>query len=100
MHNIELLLECIKIYLTSREYQDCFKGKFWCSLLLLFYLAAVYLPQSPKILLVASQFQVNEVNCLWLTQICLDTFYIPELIQPANNTETNPGPPCFYNIYM
>ena len=33
-----------KIYLTSREYRDCFKGKFWCSLLLLFYLEAIYLP--------------------------------------------------------
>lgn len=33
-----------KIYLTFREYRDCFKGKFWCSLLLSFYLEAIYLP--------------------------------------------------------
>ena len=55
-----------KIYLTSREYRDCFKGKFWCSLLLLFYLEAIYF----RVLkLVVSRFKMMQWNRLWLTQI-------------------------------
>ena len=78
-----------KIYLTSREYRDCFKGKFWCSLLLLFYLEAIYLP---VLKLVVSRFKMMQWNRLWLTQIYLYRFYIPELIRLGNDIETNPGP--------
>ena len=85
-----------KIYLTSREYRDCFKGKFWCSLLLLFYLEAIYLL---VLKLVVSRFKMMQWNHLWLTQIYLYRFYIPELIRLGNDIETNPGPPCFCNIY-
>ena len=55
-----------KIYLTSREYRDCFKGKFWCSLLLLFSLEAIYLP---VLKLVVSRFKMMQWNRLWLTEL-------------------------------
>ena len=32
------------IFLLSRHYQLCMKGKFWNTILLLFYIEAIYLP--------------------------------------------------------
>ena len=32
------------------------------------------------------------MNRLWLTQMCLYQFYIPDLICLANDVEENPGP--------
>ena len=48
---------------------------------------------------VVSRLKMMQWNRLWLTQIYLYRFYIPELIRLGNDIETNPGPPCFCNIY-
>ena len=32
------------VYLVAKEFRGCFKGKFWFSVLLLFYLEAIYVP--------------------------------------------------------
>ena len=32
------------IYLVVKEFRGCFKEKFWCSIVLLFHLEAIYLP--------------------------------------------------------
>ena len=77
------------IYLKAREYSECFKGKFWSSLVLLFYMQAIYLPVLKTLI---HQFELTRLNRLWLTQIYLYRFYIPELIRLANDVETNPGP--------
>ena len=76
------------IYLKAREYSECFKGKFWTSLVLLFYMQAIYLPVLKTLI---HQFELTRLNRLWLTQIYLYRFYIPELIRLANDVETNPG---------
>ena len=82
------------VYLALREYRECFKGKFWCSMLLLFYFAAIYLPVLKSVI---RYFELTKMNRLWLTQIFLCRFYIrfPEIIRLANDIETNPGPVVF-----
>ena len=77
------------IFLMSRRYQLCVTGKFWNTILLLFYLEAIYLPTLKA---VVQNYNMMRFNRLWLTQIYLYQFYIPELIQLANDIELNPGP--------
>ena len=37
-------------------------------------------------------YEMWQINGLWLTQIHLDRWYIPDLIRLANDIETNPSP--------
>ena len=37
-------------------------------------------------------YEMSQMNRQWLRQIYLYCFYIPELIQLANDVERNPGP--------
>lgn len=43
-------------------------------------------------------YEMCQMNRLWLTQIYLYRWYIPDLIRLANDTETNPGPVVVDNI--
>ena len=89
------LLHCKhSVYLALREYRGCFKGKFWCCMLLLFYFAAIYLPVLKRVI---RYFKLTKMNRLWLAQIFLYRFYIsfPELIRLANDIKTNPAPVVF-----
>ena len=56
---------------------------------MLFYMEAIYLP---TLKVVVQNYNMMRFNRLWLTQIYLYQFYIPELIQLANDIELNPGP--------
>ena len=85
------------LYLKAREYRECFKGKFWSSLVLLFYMEAIYLPVLKTLV---HRFELMKINRLWLTQIYLYRFYIPDLIRLANDVETNPGPNIGYVTLM
>ena len=76
-------------YLKARESRECFKGRFWSCLVLLFYMEAIYLPVLKSLV---HRFELMQINRLWLTQIYLYRFYIPDLIRLANDVETNPGP--------
>ena len=76
------------IFVSSRNYKMCMKGKFWNTLLFLFYLEAIYL-QTLKV--VVHNYNLMRFNRLWLTQIYLYQFYIPDLILLANDVEVNPG---------
>ena len=80
------------IYLKSRDYNRCFKGKFWCSMVLLYYMEAYYLPVLKT---VVDRYKTMMINRFWLTQIYFYNFYIPDLIRLANDVETNPGPNDF-----
>ena len=82
------------VYVALREYRGCFKGKFWCSMLLLFYFGVIYLPVLKRVI---RNFELSKMNRLWLTQIFFYRFFIsfPELIRLANDVETNPGPVVF-----
>ena len=86
-YRVVIGLHCL--YLKARECKECFKGKFWSSLVLLFYMEAIYLPVLKTLV---HRFEVMQFNRLWLTQIYLYKFYIPDLIRLANDVETNPGP--------
>lgn len=81
------------IYLKAREYHECFKGKLWSTLLLMFYLEAIYLPALKTVF---HHYEVRRFNRLWLTQIYIYQFYISDLIRLANDVETNPGPNTGY----
>ena len=83
------------IYLVVKEFQGCFKGKFWCSIVLLFYLEAIYLPVLKSLV---HMHEMCQMNRLWLTQLYLYRWYIPDLIRLANDIETNPGPVVVDNI--
>ena len=61
------------VYLALREYRGCFMGKFWCSMLLLFYFATIYLPVLKRVI---RYFELTKMNRLWLTQIFLYRFHI------------------------
>ena len=94
LQQYRLVVGMHSVYLALREYRECFKGKFWCSMLLLVYFAAIYLPVLKRVI---RYFELTKVNRLRLTQIFLYRFYIafPELIRLANDIETNPGPVVF-----
>ena len=78
-----------------KEFRGCFNGKFWCSIVLLFYLEAIYLPVLKSLV---HMYEMCQMNRLWLTQIYLYRWYIPDLIRLANDIETNPGPVVVDNI--
>ena len=83
------------IYSVVKEFRECFKEKFWRSIVLLFYSKAIYLPVLKSLVHVYEKWQMNR---LWLTQIYLYRWYIPDLIRLANDIETNPGPAVVDNI--
>ena len=58
-------------------------------MVLLFYMEAIYLPVLKA---AVHRCNVMQMNRLWLTQIYLYQFYIPDLIRLANDVEENPGP--------
>ena len=78
-------------HLVAKEFRGCFKEKFWFSVLILFYLEAIYLPVFKSLVHILF-YEMWQINHLWLTEIYLYRFYIPELIQLANDAQTNPGP--------
>ena len=77
------------IYSVVKEFRGYFKGKFWRSIVLLFYLEAIYLPALKSLV---HMYEMWQMNRLWFTQIYLYRWYIPDLIRLANDMETNPGP--------
>ena len=89
------LVGIYSIYLVIKDFQGCFKGKFWCSIVLLFYLEATYLPVLKTLV---HMYEMRQMNRLWLTQIYLYRWYIPDLIQLAIDIESNPGPAVVDNI--
>ena len=86
----------LSIYLVVKEFRGCFKGKFWCSIVLLFHLQATYLPVLKGLVHMYEMWQMN--HRVWLTQIYLNRWYIPDLIRLANDIETNQGPAVVDNI--
>ena len=58
-------------------------------MVLLFYMEAIYLPVLKN---AVHKYNVMQMNCLWLAQIYLYRFYIPDLIRLANDVEENPEP--------
>ena len=83
------------IYSVVKEFRGCFKGKFWRSTVLLFYLKAIYLSVLKRLVHMYEKWQMNR---LWPTQIYLYRWYVPDLIRLANDMETNPGPAVVDNI--
>ena len=83
------------IYSVVKEFRGCFKGKFWRSIVLLFHLKAIYLPVLKRLV---HMYEMWQMNGLWLTQIYLYRWYIPDLIRLANDIETNPGSAVVDNI--
>ena len=80
LQQYRLVVSMHSVYLAVTEYRGYFKGRFWHSVLLLFYFAVIYLPA------------LKRVTHLWLTQMVFYRFYIPEIIRLSNEVETNPGP--------
>lgn len=83
------------IYSVVKEFRGCFKGKFWCYIVLLFHLEAIYLPVLKGLV---HMYEMWQMNRLWLTEIYLYRWYIPDLIRLANDIETNQGPAVVDNI--
>ena len=82
-------------YSVVKEFRGCFKGKFWRSIVLLCYLKAIYLPVLKSLVLMYEKWQMNR---LWLTQIYLYRWYIPNLSRLANGIESKPSPTVVDNI--
>lgn len=80
-------------YLKAKEYSDCMRGKFWSTMLFMFYMQAMYLPTLKRVI---RSWQMTYYARLWFTQMYVYRFYIPMLIQLANYVEMNPGP--FYIV--
>ena len=55
----------------------------------LFYMGTIYLPVLKA---AVHNYDVMHMNRLWLTQMYLYQFYIPDLICLANDVDENPGP--------
>ena len=85
------------IYSVVKKFRRCFKGKFWSSIVLLFHLKAIYLPVLKRLVHIC-MYEMWQINGLWLTQIYLYRWYIPDLIRLANDIETNPSPAVVDNI--
>ena len=83
------------IYSMVKEFRGCFKGKFWCSIVLLFHLEAIHLPVLKGLV---HMYELCQMNRLWLTEIYLYRWYIPDLIRLTNDIETNQDPAVVDNI--
>ena len=55
-----LIVGMHSVYLVAKEFRGCFKGKFWCSVLLLFYLEAIYLPVLKRLVHI---YEMSQMNC-------------------------------------
>ena len=73
LQQYRLIVGMHSVYLVAREFRGCFKGKFWCSVLLLFYLEAIYLPVLKRLVHI---YEMSQMNCPWLTQIYLYHFSV------------------------
>ena len=89
-------MACILFTQWSRNSEDASRGKkFWPSVVLLFHLEVIYLPALESLV---HMYEMWQMNRLWLTQIYLYRWYIPDLIRLANDIETNQGPAVVDNI--
>ena len=68
------------------------RGRFWNTLLMVFYLNMFYLPTLKQV--VGHYKSCNEVM-FWFAQMMCYNVYIPLLIRQANDVEDNPGPTIF-----
>lgn len=68
LQQYRLIVGMHSVYLVAKEFRGCFKGKFWCFVLLLFYLEAIYLPVLKRLVHI---YEMSQMNCPWLTQIYL-----------------------------
>ena len=50
-------------YFVAKDFRGYFKGKFWFSVLLLFYLEAIYLPVLKSLVHI---YEMSQINPLWL----------------------------------
>ena len=73
LQQYRLIIGMHSVYLVAKEFRGCFKGKFWCSVLLLFYLEAIYLPVLKRLVHI---YEMSQMNCPWLTQIYLYHFSV------------------------
>ena len=72
------------IYSVVKEFRGCFQGKFWCAVVLLFHLEAIHLPVLKGLV---HMYEMWQMNRLWLTEIYLYRWYIPDLIRLANDID-------------
>ena len=85
------------IYLVVKEFRGYFKGKFWCSVVLLFHLQAIYLPIMKCLV---QMYEIWQINCFRLTQIYLYRWYILDFIRLTNDIETNPSPAVVIQVQI
>ena len=78
---------CISI--VSSFSWDLQWSQVFCLTVLLFHLEAIYLPVLKSLVHI---YEMSLINHLWLTQIYLYRFYIPEIIRLTNDAQTNSGP--------
>ena len=65
LQQYRLIVGMHSVYLVAKEFRGCFKGKFWCSVLLL-----------PVLKRLVHIYEMSQMNCPWLTQIYLYRFSV------------------------
>ena len=81
--------------LRQRQMNRCLTGKFWNTLLMLFYLNVFYLPTLKH--MDEEHKKMKEVTVWFIKMVCYHKVYVPGLLRLLkwNNVKTNPGPSVY-----
>ena len=83
---------CHNNFVKAKDAFSGVRGRFWNTMLMMFYLNVFYLPTLKHV--VGHYKSCNEV-LFWFAQMMCYNVYIPLLIRQANDVEENPGPTIF-----
>jgi len=83
---------CHNNFVKAKDLSSLVPGRFWNTMLMMFYLTVFYLPTLKD---VVGHFKLSNEVMFWFTQMMCYNVYIPFLIRQANDVEENPGPTIF-----
>ena len=83
---------CHNNFVKGKDAFSRVRGRFWNTMLMMFYLNVFYLPTLKD---VVGHYKLQNELVFWFTQMMCYNVYIPLLIRQANDVEENPGPTIF-----
>ena len=86
---------CYNNFVKAKDAFSRVRGRFWNTMLMMFYLNVFYLPTLKD---VVGHYKLRNEVMFWFTQMMCYNVYIPLLMRQANDVEENPGPTNIFDI--
>ena len=83
---------CHSNFVKAKDAFSRVRGRFWNTMLMMFYLNVFYLPTLKD---VVGHYKLWSEVMFWFTQMMCYNVYVPLLIRQANDVEENPGPTIY-----